>query len=132
MAEKTMWDYLDSLTSDSSATLTVSPQEVLMEEGFKNQIVRTGDDGSEEVVTLSSKNLFYATLQFPRKNASDIGTVLDFYFDAAKGDGKSRTFRWQHVDGHVYVVRFADEIRREIMNYTQGIASIRLRILGKL
>jgi len=129
-----MYDYLDTATPDySSTTLSVTPQEVLQEEGQLNQVVHLGADGSEEVITYSSDKIFYVNLRWSTKGAVDIGTILDFYYDAAKANGIARSFKWAHpLDGHTYVVKFRDKMIRSDTGFYQGIDSVRLKVIGKI
>lgn len=132
MADKEMFDYLSTVTPDYSAiTLTVDPQEVVREEGQLNQVIHLGADGSEEVVTYSTKKIFYVNLLWPRKSSSSIGTILDFYYDAAKGNGLARSFKWDHpTDGHTYVVKFRDKMNRGIDYFQHGIGNVRFKVIG--
>ena len=125
MADVEMYDYLDTVTPDNDVTLSVTPQEVVVEEGSMNQEVRLFDDGSEEVVTLSTKKVFYVTLTFPRKQSSDIGIIMDFYFDPNKGNGVASSFKWQHpTDGHTYVVKFRDPFKRSVKRAMQSVTQV--------
>lgn len=137
MANKEMYDYLSSATVNfTSSALQVSPQRQVKEIGNKNQIVRFGDDGSEERITYSSNPIFYVTLMWANERSTDIGTIMDYYYSTSKGNGVSRSFKWyNHADQHTYVARFDGEFNRNISPapYTYGIhaiPSIRLRILG--
>ena len=133
MAAKEMYDYLSSLAADYTTTeLTVSPDTVIVEDGEKNQVVHTGDDGSEEIVTRSNTSIFYVELQWRNRSEADAGTIFDFYHDTAKGNGISSTFYWPHpTDGHTYTVRFAQAIPRSISQPNfHGFTSVRLRVKG--
>ncbi|MFB5622444.1 MAG: hypothetical protein ACE5RH_00445 [Nitrosarchaeum sp.] len=137
MANKEMYDYLSSYTVDfSSSALNLSPQEVITEEGSKNQEIKYADDGSEERISFSNDSIFYATLRWNNERSTDIGTVLDYYHSTGKGNGAARTFKWNNIsDGHTYVVRFDGNINRTIRPapYSfglQALPSVRLRVLG--
>lgn len=137
MANKEIYDYLSSATVNfTSSALQVSPQEQIRERGEKNQLVRYGDDGSEERITYSSTSIFYVTLIWNNERSSDIGTIMDYYHSTGKGNGIARSFKWyNHADQHTYVVRFDSNFERIIRPapYTfglQALPSIRLRILG--
>lgn len=129
-----MFDYLDAATADYTlATLSVTPQQVLVETGSKNQVVHQADDNSEEYISFSNDSIFYVSLQWEILTESDAGIIFDFFHDSAKGNGITRTFYWEHpTDGHTYVVRFADALPRTI-SYPElyGIQQIRFKILGK-
>jgi len=135
MAAVEMYDYLSTIAADYSTALAVYPSAVLVEQGEKNQVVNTGDDGSEERISLDDDTIFTVTLQWNAITAADAGTILDFYLDAAKANGMVRSFKWAHpTDGHVYVVRFAAPIKRKYRaGYSvHGIESIQLRVLGRI
>lgn len=134
MAAKEMFDYLDAATADyTTATFNVTPQQVMNEIGTKNQVVHTADDNSEEYISFSNDSIFFVTLQWEILTESDAGTIIDFFHDAAKGNGITRTFYWEHpVDGHTYVVRFNGELSRSITHpELYGIAQIQLKVVGK-
>ena len=134
MAAKELYDYLSAATADNNVTLSVTPTNVIVEEGSKNQSIRMGDDGSEERVSLSDNSIFYCTLQWTFKSESDAGTIMDFYHDAAKGNGNAESFKWAHpTDGHTYVVRFDGPLDRHLTATNSvrfGFPRVRLRVLG--
>lgn len=129
-----MYDYLPVATPDSDVTLSVNPQQIIVEESEPNQVVLLGDDGlSEEIITLSNEKVFFVSLQWPKITPADSGTIMDFYFDSAKGDRKAKTFKWAHKDDHTYVVRFDCKFTRNLLPSTRhGITSIRLKVKGKI
>lgn len=134
MANQEIYDYVSIAVPDNSTTLSVTPQSIIQELGSKNVEIHEGDDGSEERIILSSTSVFYVTLSWTNKSESDIGTVLNYYHNAAAGNGMSESFLWEHpTDGHTYVVRFASDVRRDIMmgNFF-GITNVRLKILGRI
>lgn len=127
-----MYDYLAVATPDYNATLSVTPQRTMLEDGGKNQKINIGDDGSEERISLADASIFYVTLQWAVISEANAGTIVDFYHDTAKGNGMVRSFKWTHpTDGHTYVVRFASKLPRLL---TAGHAfskiDIRLKVLG--
>jgi len=134
MAAKEMYDYLDTVTPDyATTTFSVSPQQVIIEDGQFNQVIHMAGDGSEEVVTYSSKKIFYATLVFSVKTSSDIGTIMDFYFDTAKAYGISKSFKWAHpTDTHTYVIKFRDALSRSDYHFYQAVSSVRLKVIGRI
>lgn len=136
MAAKEMYDYLPTVTPDYSATtLSVSPQRTVQEAGqFADSIFVTDDGRSEERLNFSSYPYFFVTLIFDAKSESDIGTILDFYYDAAKAAGRTKTFKWSHVmDGHTYVVRFESQPLTRNINYNHhSISSVVLKVVGKV
>ena len=135
MAAKEMHDYLSVVAADNDVTLSVSPNNVIVEDGSKNQVIHIADDRSEERISLSDDSIFFVTLIWTYKNASDAGTIMDFYHDAAKGNGNAKSFKWSSPDGHTYVVRFDGALKRE-MKKTNGVIynfpNVRFKILGKV
>ena len=137
MASKEIYDFVNTVTPDyTTTTLTLSPSDIIFEEGEKSNIILTGDDGSEERIALSNTSIFYVTLSWNMRNASDAGTIIDFYHDSAKGNGTTRTFKWQcpaSAGGHTYVVRFAGKLNRKIqITQHHNIPDVRLRIVGRI
>jgi len=131
-----MWDYLSVVTPDNDVIFDVSPNKVIVEDGNKNVTIHTGDDGSEERIALSNTSIFYVTLIWTNRNASDAGTIMDYYHDASKGNGMAESFRWLHgspADTHIYTVRFAGKLSRQLIagpTVIYSFPSVRLRILG--
>lgn len=134
MAAKTMADYLSSATPDNNATLRVKPSKVIVEEGHKNTVIHIGDDGSEERISLSSSSIFYCTLIWTNKGASDAGTIMDFYHDSAKGNGEAESFKWEHpTDDNYYTVRFDGKLKRHLKHAGSvffDFPNVRLKVLG--
>lgn len=132
MALSEMYDFLSQVTPDYDTFLTIAPQEVIQEEGQLNQVVHLGADGSEEVVTYSTKKIFHVVLLWPCKSKADAGTIFDFYFDAAKANGIARSFKWTHPgDGHTYVVKFREKMGRSDHYFYHGVDSMKLKIIGR-
>ena len=134
MADKEMYDYLETVTPDYATTsLSIKCQQVIQEDGQLNQVIHLGADGSEEVVTYSTKKIFYVTLIFAVRTSSDIGIIVDFYFDPAKANGIAKSFKWVHpTDGHTYVVKFREPLSRVDHNTYQSINSLKLKVVGKV
>ena len=134
MASKEMYDYISTVSADNNQTLSVQPSRMITEIGQFQDKIHMGDDGSEERIQLSSTPIFYVTLYWNNRTASDIGTVFDFYFNAAYGNGRTESFKWTHpTDGHTYVVRFEGELSRTIINpEIHGVPSCKLRVLGRI
>jgi len=134
MAAKEMYDYfVGTLTADYvAATLTTYAHGEATEEAVVNGEVVEGDDGSEEYLVFDEDPVFFYTYKLDALSASDAGTIFDFYCDKAKANGSFRTFLWAHPsDGHTYVVRFVDRLRRgirppEIHSY----GTLTLKVLG--
>jgi len=142
MAIKTLYDLFyaagqtSAITADYAAnSFLVLPQNVMDEELSKNDVVRSGEDGSEERLEIGgAKPVVFVNLQWSNVSAEDVGTILDFWADPAKGRGQLRTFLWPHPDpndSHTYVVRFSSNVTRSLsaMNH-YGTGSIKLRVLG--
>lgn len=130
---KEMWDYLSAVSIDKSTTLsTPTPQNILTEFGIKNQVIHLADDGSEQRINLSGQSIFHVTLQWNYLKPPDSGVIMEFWNSSNLGHGRMNSFRWDHpIDGHRYVVRFADDVTRTIMpSSLHGISEIRLKILG--
>lgn len=128
-----MYDYLSAASADyTTTTLSVDPQNVLTEEGEKVGVIHKSDAIDEERISFSNDSVFVVTLQWDAISESDAGTIVDFYHDASKGNGMSRTFQWAHPsDGHTYVVRFDGKLPRTIYPAAyQGITNIKLMVLG--
>jgi len=106
-----MSTYLSDVTADYTTTeLSISPQNVMVEEGRKQQYIHEYDDGTLDVIT-TSDSFFLITIQWDWVTDSDADIIVDFFEDDVKGYGTSRTFYWHHpVDGNVYTVRFASDI----------------------
>lgn len=135
MAAKEIYDYISTVSPDNDVTLsTPTPENILLEEGTINQVIHLGDDGSEERISLATSKIFYVTLQWDALEAADSGTIMDFYFDAAKGNGRLESFKWDHpTDGHTYVVRFDSSfIRPNKPPFIHQVKNIRLKILGRI
>lgn len=135
MAAKEMYDYLPNTGSADYTTtsLTVSPQTEIKEEWKMNQVVHALDDATVEVITFTTTPIFFIHLSFHTMTESDIGTILDFFADSAKGNGKERTFQYNHVDGHTYIVRFWTDLSRVARNagttFTKAVHGISTVVL---
>lgn len=132
MALQEMYDYLSSKTADYTATtLNINPQGIMVESGEFNQIKHEMDDNTDEVITVSDTPYFEVELQWTNISNEDAGTIIDFFFDTAKGKGMARSFQWAHIDGHTYVVKFASAVSRELSNPNrQKITSVKLKVIG--
>lgn len=130
----TMYDYLPTKAADySTSTLSVSPSEVIPEEGGRPVLLNESDSGTIEAITLSTANSFTVTLAWAVISPADAATIVDFYYDAAKGDCGAKTILWQHgCDGHTYVARFLGKLPREWRVGYSAINKIQLRIEGKI
>ncbi|MCK9265211.1 MAG: hypothetical protein M0R18_15615 [Deltaproteobacteria bacterium] len=135
MAAKEMYDYLSTATPDYSATtLSVTPTDVLVEDGQFNQALHQTDDNGRNVVTLADTPIFVVRLQWQMRSEEDAGTIVDFYFDTDKAKGMARSFKWSHpLDGHTYVVKFASPLPRGFSSRVpnrHNIDEVQLAVLG--
>lgn len=129
---KEPYDYLSTIAADYNATLSITAQGTLTEEGFKNQVIHISDDNTEERITLSTGSVFFISWDWNILSESDAGTVLDFYHDTAKANGMGNSFKFAY-DGHTYVVRFDCRLTRSGGAVTRwGIPQVRMRILGRI
>ena len=103
--------YLETKVADYTATtLSISPHDMLVEEGQKRQYFHEFDSGDLDVVTTSG-SFFTVQLQWDFLNNADAAAILDLYHNTAKANGKKKTFYWLHpVDGNTYVVRFNSDL----------------------
>lgn len=120
-------------TADYEATtLSLLPQNVYTEEMDKTDVIRSGDDGSEERIEVGgSIPSFRVQLEWDTVPSSEEETILNFWTDPAKGRGRINTFLWQHPwDGYTYIVRFDSKISRQRRRSLGSIPSVTLRVLG--
>lgn len=132
MAAKEIYDYVSTVSPDNNETLSIDPQTVITETGTKNDVIHLMDDESEERVGLSSNFVFYILVRYDLCSESDAGTIMDFFCDASKGNGKLESFKFDHPDGHTYVVRFDEDLTRlkDPVNYS--FKTIRFKVLGRI
>lgn len=129
-----MSTYLTTKTADYTATeLVITPQNVMVEKGAKNQISYEMDDGTYYVVSLSD-SYFTIQLQWDWLSLADAETILDFYHDSNKANGMENTFYWEHpLDGNTYVARFISELSRTDSHKkpnAKEVGTISIRIEG--
>jgi len=138
MAAKEIYDYVPTVTPDKDVTLsihpTVPPIVDIPEEVDKKDIIHVGDDGSEERMSHGGGLIFKISISWNALSEEDAGTVLDFWADSNKGNGRVNSFKYNHYDGHTYVVRFDSKMtrRRIFAGATYGIDTIVLRVLGRI
>ena len=134
MAASELYDFLSTITPDySTTTLTISAQGEVTEESDKSQAIHIGVDGSEERISFNTSPIFYISWSYNILTESDAGTLFDLYNDSAKANGRQRSFKYQHGDGHTYVVRFdCTLIRKGRSVRTYGLPGIRLKVLGRI
>ena len=135
MAASEMYDFLSIVSPDYSAVaLDISPQGVLIEEGENNVVIHEAEDATEERVVLAASPVFYVSFPWNGLSEVDAGTVHEFYFNAAKANGRARSFKWQHADGYLYVARFDCALKRRMLKAGSVYAfrEIRMKILGRV
>jgi hypothetical protein len=108
-----MSTYLSDVTADYTTTsLTVSPHNIMVEEGDMVQVVRKMDNGQPVVTTLSGST-FKVTLQWTYLESADETTIFDFYHDTGKAKGRERKFYWYHPeDEKYYTVSFMGPLKK--------------------
>ena len=137
MAIVKLADYLNEVVADHDVTLiTPYPQEELIEEGYRNQVIHLGDDGVEERIGfLTSKySIFFVTHLYKNLSLEVASTLMDFYFSPTKGFGKLYSFYWSYLDGRIYTVRFDCDWNRTITQpFVHGFSypGFKFKILGK-
>ena len=133
MAAKEIYDYVSEATADHDQTLSLAARGDVVEHGSKNVVIHLGDDESEQRVSLGSGgSIFYLTYPWSSLNESDAGTVVDFFHDASKGNGRASSFKLSHTDGHTYVVRFDTELDRTVKLGNIHSAAVRFKVLGRI
>ena len=137
MAASEVYDFLPAtpVVPDYDYILDVSPQSVIYEDGYKNQIIHLGDDDSEAVISFSDNSIFHVRLIWQVLSEADAGTIMDWYHDPSKANGMARSFKWQDhgvSDVHTYTVRFVSKLSRSIkVGLIFGFAQVLLKILGR-
>lgn len=128
-----MYAYVPLAEPDYDEILDVTPHNTITESGEKSQEIHTGDDGSEERISLSNQTIFYLKLQWSKPTSAEVDVILAFYHDPAKANGRARSFKYAHIDGHVYVVRFDSKADKEIQSSGRyAVPGVTLRVLGKI
>lgn len=133
ISAKEIYDYISAATADSTSLLNLTARGIVRESGSINQIVHLGDDGSEEVVELSTAKEFYIDVPWGAMTEDEAGTVIDFWGSATIGNGKMRTFKYKHAYGattHTYVARFDSDLARDIRDGNIHNMSVRLKVTG--
>jgi len=133
MAAAEPYDYIDAASADKDETLNLDARGDVKEHVFKRQAVHEMDDGADRVVTLAAKWQVFFYIPFSALTESDSGTLLDFYMNTDKGNGKANTFKYVHGDGHTYVVRFDDDYERLLrLGGYHTVEGILLKAEGKI
>jgi hypothetical protein len=125
-------DYLSVVSPDySTTTLNVIPQNVVVEQFDKVQEVLELDDENVFVITYSNTPKIKVTLQWSEwLSSTDAATLIDFWADTSKANGRARTFKWPHpTDGYTYVARFLSDISRTL-NRPYTVPQVTLLIEG--
>ena len=135
MSAKEIYDYISTATPDSTVEMNLAARGSLRESGSRNQVVHLADDGSEEIVALSTATEWYLDVPWGAMNESDAGTIFDFWCNATLGNGKMRTFIYVHAYGtqsHKYVTRFDSDIGRTIREGSIHGMNVRLKVKGSI
>lgn len=136
MARAEIFDYISQAAPDYNIIFTEEVFGIVQEGGGLNQVVHHGDDESEEVVTLGSGDAIAGfTFGWAGLTPANAGTIVDWYFDVAKANGKARSFGFVHPeDDHVYIVRFDMDITRGVNPLAEhhSLPNIKVRVMGKL
>lgn len=127
-----MYNYLSNKTADYAQTLNISPQVVLPEVGDKTQWVHPMYDGSVVVVSGSDQSYFTVEMQWGNISSTDATTLMDWWHNTSKANGRENTFYWTHpVTARSYTVRFLDPLGK---TYRPGafiaVDTLTLRIEG--
>jgi len=129
---KELYDYLSIVTSDVDITLTINPQSVLKTNISKNQIIRKGDDNSREVLNFNDDPIPYIFIRYDLLDASDVGTIFDIWMDTSKANGMLNSFKFDHPDGHTYVVSFETDISMLMSPTYYSLDIIKLYVVGRI
>jgi len=126
-----MSDYLSEVEADYAYVFDIPPQNIMDEDGAKNQIIHTFDDGSISVVSKSTVSRFTIQLQFDVLEETDADTIIDLWHDTEKANGSERTFYWEHpIEGTVYTVRQLALIKRSQAHQNYLLAQISGMVLN--
>ena len=126
-----MADYLTYKTPDYDGFFPDIPVSSLSESVVILTNVIETDSGSEERVGLSLP-YFKVTLNLPKLKKDQLDSLVDFYTNQNRANGKLNSFKWTHpIDNCVYVVRFESDLNDTIRHglFTDEF-SIELRVLG--
>jgi len=139
MAAHELYDYLSAKTPDKDVTLSIAPQAVVSGTGHKEVAIHMAVDGSaEERINMSGSGVIcHFGIKYNLLNASDAGTVMQFWYDTDYGNGPTNSFKFNHAHetakdtGHTYVVRWdCDFERLTDPRYVYTNPVLRLRVLG--
>jgi len=135
MTAKNMADYLSEVTADYTTTeLETEPDNIMTEDGGKEQSVHRFSDGQRSVVTMSDTSYFTVTLQWEFLSPSEEGDIKDMFHDVNKANGLARSFYWVHpIDGETYTVRFLTPLSSQYKANVYdriAISQLTLDILG--
>lgn len=131
-----MYDFLGTDTPDYAGTLNVIPQEILIEEGIKNQEVHHFDDGSERRISHDDTSVFHVRMRWGAITTANAGNIISLFHDAAKANGIINTFPWDHpAEAHSYVIRFDSKLPRTFVagrptHHT--ITEVRFKVTGRI
>jgi hypothetical protein len=132
MAAGDIFEYLNEASADYSDTqFDVEPQIIMTEYGHFRQEKFEYDNNSRQVITRSDTPKVWFRLKWDGLYVADARTIIDFYFDKAKGKGMARSFEFPHpTDGQTYVVAFDEEVSKDILVAYYRIPDVVLAVLG--
>lgn len=132
MAAKEIYDYLSTVSADVDVTLSISCQVEIVETGYKDQVIHMSANGSPERKGFSEDAIAIFRIQYNVLSASDAGTIFDIYHDSAKANAFENSFKFNHPDGHTYVVKFSTRLPREFLPTHHGYKEIDLIVIGRI
>lgn len=99
-------DFLSPVQADYPHALGIDTYKNVDIKGALDQEVERYDDGSSTTFSFNNdRPNLTARLPIHYLSSSDKETILDWYFDGDKANGRGRTFLWVY-DSDTYVVRF--------------------------
>lgn len=133
MAEKEIYDYLDTIAPDRDLTLSIKGRGTLLEEISKIDAIHESPDGQSESVINFGGTKICAQLSIPYNNldASDRGSIMQYFADSAYGDGRKYSFKLAYSDGHTYVVKFRSMFKCQWRGVLYSMPVV-FKVLGRI
>lgn len=135
MAEKELYDYLDTVVPDKDQTLTLEGQGgPILENISKVDFRHDSVDGKSATTINMSGTSIMGTLIIPYNNltASDRGTLMQFFCDSDYGNGRTNSFKLSYSDGHTYVVQFESMFKCTWHNGRLYSIPVVFNVLGRI
>ena len=100
-------DHLNIAVPDcTSGTLSVAPHNTVTYAAGRHQKIILFDQTDESRISIDSDYVFFSDVQWELIPATNSGIVTDFLLSWDKGNGITRSFKWEHpTDSETYVVR---------------------------